>query len=326
MMTRSHALNQTFVKARRSWLCGTAALLAPPFGLGLGGCTLAGVASGGPASASYGAAMRQAISSVAGPLTGYIFRATPVGNFGVGSVYVDEIAGGDLALVESSWFLGGPDTWLASTLVPAERQRRIERMVSEGTMGTLRLESAGASDIHAQVGIALVAALGGSASLDAQRGVETRFQADEVRQRRLNWAEFQAALRAGQIDRDVATVVAQGRFVLAAADVVLMGYRAEIAVDESRAPELALNLRTKALLPVRVSGSANLRVSESARGRFVITSPQPVVAAVLFKRPPPTSKDGRQPPSDLDAWPQANISERAAAAIESKVMKARADR
>lgn len=318
MMTRERVPDQP---RRRCLQCAAAALLAP-----LGGCTLGGAASGGPAPANYGAAMRQAIASVAGPLPGYLFRATPVGNFGVGSVYVDEIAGADLAQVESSWFLGGPDTWLASTLAPAERQRWIERMVSEGTMGALRLEGSGASEIHAQVGIALVAALGGNASLDAQRGVETRLQADEVRQRRLNWAEFQAALRAGQIDREVAAVVAQGRFVLAAADVVLTNYRAEIAVDESRAPALAVNLRTKALLPWRVGITSNLRVAESARGRFVVSSLQPVVAAVLFKRPPPVPKDGRPMPNDLDAWPQANVSERTAAAVESKVLKAREGR
>jgi hypothetical protein len=318
MMTRANSLDQLSVQGRRSLLLGAATVLLAP----LGGCTLGGVSSGGPAADNYGTAMRQAIGAVTGPLPGYVFRASPVGNFGVGSVYVDEMAGGDLAQVESNWFLGSPDTWLASTLPPAERQRSIERVVSEGTMGTFRLDSTGSRGIQAQVGIALVAALAGNAGLEAQRGVETRLQADEVRQRRLNWAEFQAALRAGQIGREVADIVSKGRFVLAAADIVLTGYRAEIAVDESRAPTLAVHLRTRALLPSRAGVGANLRVAESARGRFVVSSTQPVVAAVLFKRPPPVPKDGN-PPSDLDAWPLAKVSERTAAAVESKVIKAR---
>ena len=325
MMTCSPAPNQRFVEGRRSWLRRTAALFAQLGGGWAGGCTLGGVGNGGPAPASYSAAMRQAIGSVAGPLPGYLFRTTPVGNFGVGSIYVDDIAGSDLAQVESSWFLGGPDTWLASTQAATERQRRIARMISEGTMGALHLEGSGAREIQAQVGIALVTALGGSASLDAQRGVETRLQADEVRQRRLNWAEFQAALRAGLIDREVSALVTRGRFVLVAADVVLVGYRAEISIDESRAPALAVNLRTKALLPAVARGSANLRVAEATRGRFVVTSQQPVVAAVLFKRPPPTPKDGSSP-SDPDAWPAANVSESIAATVESQVIKARESR
>jgi hypothetical protein len=160
-----------------------------------------------------------------------------------------------------------------------------------------------------------------AAGIDAHSGVQTRLEADELRQRRLNWAELQAAIRAGHVEREVAEVVQRGRFLIAAADLVLIGYRAQIGIDAARAPRLAAELRTKALLPWRVGGSASLRVTETSNGRFTVASTQPVVAAVLFKRPPATAK-GAAAPADLSSWPQADVNEKKISAIEAKVLQA----
>lgn len=278
-----------------------------------------------PAAADYASAMRQALRSVTGDLPGYHFRATPLGNFGVGSLYVDEIANADLAQAESSWYLGSPDTWLAADRSAAERQRLLARLVAEGSMGAVNLDAAGARELHAQASVALLTALVGSARIDTRSGLDTRVTATDVRNRRLNWAEFEAALRAGRIAPAVADVVRRGRFVVAAADVVLVGYRAEITVDESRNPQVAAGLRAKTLIPTRVQGSAAFQVSEQTAGRFVVSAPQPVVAAVLFKRPPPVGKD-LSSPTNLDAWPAASVNERAVDAVESRVLKDRQDR
>lgn len=288
----------------------------------LAGCATGGAPTGGPAAGTYATAMREALRSATGALPNYQFRSSPVGNFGVGSIYIDEIAGNDLRQAESSWFLGGPDNWLARSLPPAERQRWRQRLVSEGSMGAINIDSSGSRDLHLQAGIALVSALTVNVGLDATRGIDTRLQANEVLQRRLNWAEFQAALNAGQIAPEVADVVRRGRFVIVAADVVLTGYRADISIDESRSPAIAAGLRTNLLPPSRIGGNAGFRVAESARGHFVVLAPQPVVAAVLFKRPPPVSKDlyGGLP-VDLDAWPTAGVSEKAVAAVEAELLR-----
>lgn len=306
---------------RRCLTWAAAALAIPP-----AGCAMS-AGGAGPAPGDYAAAMRRALQSVTGELPGYQFRATPVGNFGVGSVYAEDLAGTDPRQAESHWFLGGPDNWLLPTLGPAERRQWLDRLVSEGSMGPFSLSSSGWREVHAQAGTALLSALmggvTGSVSLDTRQGVESRLEAADVRQRRLNWAEFDAALRAGQVVAGVAERVRSGRFIVAAADVALVGYRAEIAVDESRNPAVSAVLRSKALFAPRISGSAGLRVAEGANGRFVVSLPQPAVAAVLFKRPPPLSKDfkGSSPPGQVDSWPTAAIDARALAAVEAAVTR-----
>jgi hypothetical protein len=104
----------------------------------------------------------------------------------------------------------------------------------------------------------------------------------------------------------VAKVVRDNRFVVAAADLALMGYRAEFKVDENVNPSLSATLRKK-LLPVAGSAKASLQMRESSKGHFIITSATPVVAAMLFKRPPPRSKAFGATLPALDAWPAAPI-------------------
>ena len=62
----------------------------------LAGCATGGAPTGGPAAGTYATAMREALRSATGALPNYQFRSSPVGNFGVGSIYIDEIAGNDL--------------------------------------------------------------------------------------------------------------------------------------------------------------------------------------------------------------------------------------
>jgi len=304
---------------RRAWLA-CAAGAGAPWLAGLAGCITTG-GGGGPAPGDYADAMRQALKSVTGELPGYLFRASPIGNFGVGSIYLDEVAGGDLKQVESSWFLGGPDTWLSPAIIGAERQQSMSRLVAEGSMGSFNLASGGAREVHAQAGVALITSLVGvEAGVDARRGLNSRVDVSEVRHRRLNWAEFDAALRAGRIAPEVADIVRRGRFVVAAADIVLVGYRAEISVDEQISPRVAAGLRAKTLPVARAN--ASFSVTEQARGRFAIAASQPVVAAVMFKQPPKVvPKDG--PPPGIDAWPAAPVDAERVQSLEAKVLQRR---
>lgn len=301
-----------------------AVTLASTLPLSLAACAqlgLSGTSTGAP-SADYASTMRQALRSFAGELPSYYFRATPIGNFGVGSIYLDDVSDPTLKHVESSWFLGGPDSWLAPSLTRSQRQQWLARLVVEGSLGAFDLSTSTSRSLNAQAGMAILSAMVGNASIDYSNGVETSFQASEVRDRRLNWAEFETALQAGLITPVVARVVRQGQFVVAAADVVLLGYRAQVAVDDSRNPTLSATLRTNILMPQRSSATAGFSVAEEAHGRFLVTAKQPVVAAILFKRPPPQSKDlGEHTPRPaLDAWPDANISHRTIDAIESRVL------
>ena len=276
-------------------------------------------AAGAPAD--YAATVRDVLRSYASDMQGYHFRATPVGNFGVGSIYLDDIGDPQMARVDSSWYLGGPDTWLDAA--PAERSRALGRLVAEGSLGSFSMNGERARAINAQAGFAILSVLDANASLDYSKGVDTSVEASEVRNRRLNWAEFEGALASGRVNPSVSKVVREGRFVVAAADIVLVGYRAAIRVDERLNPALAASLRTNLLLPQLRRGGASFSLTEGARGQFLAAAKEPVVAAVLFKRPPPRSKDlgGKRPP--LEAWPTLHIDSRAVDAVESGVLGAR---
>jgi hypothetical protein len=313
MMAQAFAHHLPSLQTRRDCLRAAGAMLLSPVA-GCGDLPLVRAPS-----ADYASAMRQALQATAGDLRDYVFRPTPVGNFGVGSIYLDEFADEHSARVESAWFLGGPEQWLAPGRGSAERKRWMERLLIEGSLGSVRLQADNARELHVQAGIALLSELAGDVGVEARRGVQTRLETDELRQRRLNWAGLQAALRAGVVAPDVAAAVNRARFVVAAADLVLLGYRADIAVDEERSPSIALRLRTKALLPSRLGGQASLRVTEAAHGRFIVSSEQPVVAAVLFKRPPPTTKDLAGMKADLSEWPRAAVGEQEVARLESQV-------
>jgi hypothetical protein len=260
------------------------------------------------------------LQAYAQDMRGYQFRTTPVGNFGVGSLYLDDLGDPQFARVESSWYLGGPETWL---LIPAAARRStMERLIAEGSLGSFSTTSSHARGVDASVGVSILSALTAGASVDYGKGVQISFEATEVRNRRLNWAEFQNALNSGRIDPAVARVVRSGKFVVVAADIVLVGYRAEVTVDEALNPGLAASLRSSALLPQLRGGHASLRVSESSRGRFVAIASEPVVAAVLFKRPPPASKGvgehGGMPA--IEAWPAVAVDPKALAAVEKAVL------
>lgn len=285
-------------------------LLALAAGAPLAGCSgRGGTLRDESAVADHPAAMRMLLRSVAADLGGYQFRATPIGNFGVGSIYLDDVTGSGTAGAESRWYLGGPDQWLAPGRPEVERRRARERLVAEGTMGSVQLDSTQSREVNAQLGLGLLAALVGSAGMDLKRGVQARFSAQEVRNRRLNWAEFEAARRAGRIAPEVAQAVVGGRFVIVAADLVVTGYQAEFVVDEASNPRLAASLRSNLLLPRARSASIGFNMSESAQGRYLASAQQPVVAAVLFKRPPPAFKafDGGGTPPDLQSWPAAQV-------------------
>lgn len=303
--------------SRRRWL----ALVSAGLTGSLGGCVTTGSTGSTPPPVDYAAAMRAALRTQAGDLAGWHVRSTPVGQFGVGSIYLDEAGDASLARAESGWYLGGPDTWLA--VGAGERAGAMQRLVAEGSMGAFRVDDQQRRQAGAQAGIAILALFVARGSVDREAGVQTTFSARDLRQRRLNWAEFDTLLRANRLDPGVTRAVRDGRFVVAAADLVLTDYRAEITIDERANPQLAASMRTKALLPqLAGSAQASFRLQETSAGRFVAAANGPVVAAVLYKRPPPISKDrpgGARPP--LDDWPAASVDPRALDAVEQRLIE-----
>ncbi len=290
---------------------------------GLAGCGSVGGSRTAAVTQDYASSLRNALLPFTDRLPGYHYRATPLGNFGVGSVYLGAVRGPDLSRAESGWFLGGPQSWLATGLPAAQRREWQNRLIAEGSFGPLQIDASRRRAIEASLGVAIFMAIGAGAALDFERGADVSFRASEVRSRRLNWAEFMNASGAGLVAREVADAVQRDDFVIAAADVVLLDYRAEVAVDESINPSLGASLRAKSNALVAKGGpfAGALALHESTRGHFVAASSQPVVAAVLYKRPPPRPKGGPPPTADLDRWPAVDPATSSLESVQARVLQ-----
>lgn len=300
------------------------AVLSLGLGLGLAaaGCSNMAGSTATAVAQDYSTALRNSLRPFTGELAGYRFRSTPLGNFGVGAVYLDEVQGADPSRAEGGWYLGVPDNWLAQGRSQASRAEWRERLVSQGSFGAFHLDTDRRREVEATLGAAVFVALGVDAKLDYSRGARLSFHAGEVRNRRLNWAEFSAALAEGLVAPAVAEVVRSGRFIITAADLVLLDFGAEVTVDETVNPALAATLRAKSAQP-RVKDAVaipSLSMRDATRGRFVASSNQPLVAAVLLKRPPPRTKSGPLA-ADVSAWPAAEVGNAAIDAVESRVLQ-----
>ncbi len=293
--------------------------------LGLAACGTAAAPATRSVTEDYSSALRSALEPFTDRLPGYHVRATPLGNFGVGSVYLGQVSGNDLSRAEGGWFLGDPSSWLAPELSAAARRDWLARLVAEGSLGPLRIDASRRRMVETSLGVAVFLAIGASASLDFDSGTQVTFQSSEIRNRRLDWAQFVRALDAGLVARPVAEAVQRNDFVMAAADLVLVDYRAEVVVDETMNPRLATGLRgqTRQLVAKGVAAGGSMSLRESSRGRFVASSDAPVVAAVLLKRPPPRAKGGPPTAGDPANWPAADTSGALVDAVDQRVLQGR---
>lgn len=129
--------------------------------------------------------------------------------------------------------------------------------------------------------------LGGKASLE--KGAKVTLNASEVVNHRMNWTEFQTAVSNGKIDKGVADHVHKGDFLIAADDVVMIGYKATITVDAKINPELDLKLSRAVGQVLGKDIQLKIKFDSSHKGTFEAEAVNPVVAAILFKAPPPSS-------------------------------------
>src|SRR5213595_587090 len=95
--------------------------LGPLLGLAAAGCASVGGSAATAVTQDYSTALRNTLRPFTGDLAGYRYRGTPLGNFGVGAIYLDEVQGADPSRAESGWYLGDPDSWLAPGRPAASR-------------------------------------------------------------------------------------------------------------------------------------------------------------------------------------------------------------
>jgi hypothetical protein len=248
----------------------------------------------------------------------YQFRATPAGNFGVGTMYLKDLKDPQKN-PESNWLVGHPDTMFVEALSTDDKQYLLKRIFVEGELGSAKFNREITSGLSLGAVIPTIQGLlniGGD--VDLTKGVTVTLSAKEAINRKMNWTEFTKAIKEGQIDSEIVKHLHRGDFVLGAADIVLAGYKVQVSVDQKANALLHAKLNEAVGKVLGKDASLKVTVSRTEKGTFAVESVNPVVAAVLYKEPPPArgSLLAEGVPSP-DAWPAAHIESGRLQALEN---------
>jgi hypothetical protein len=256
-------------------------------------------------TASYSGEIRKALKRVYySDFPGYTFRGTPVGNFGVGTMYLNDIQNPS-SPVEERWLVGHPNTWFVDTVTEQEKTELLGRIIEKGSLGSAALSE----DISRKLGLdltipAIHELVSAGANVNTEKGVKVTLSASEALNHRLNWDEFQIALRKGKLKPEIGQHIQKRDFVIAAADLVLSGYKAVVTIDTKVNPELNAKLTEAVGKIIGQDTGMKIKISSSHSGTFEVETSNPVVAAVLFKMPPSSAP---QAVPDITSWPTATI-------------------
>lgn len=244
---------------------------------------------------------------------GYTFRGTPVGNFGVGTMYMNDIENPKVP-IEERWLIGHPDTWFPDTLPKEEREALLAKIFVRGPLGSVSLQE----DISRKLGLDLtipvlreILSLG--AAFNLEKGVQVTLKASEATNRRMNWTEFEIALRDGKIKPEIKSHVERRDFVLAANDIVLHGYKAAVTIDVKVNPELDAKLTEAVGKVLGKDTQLKVKFTSGTKGTYEVEAVHPVVAAILFKTPPQVAPLAGTDPED---WPTVAIDNRVLKPLE----------
>jgi len=219
----------------------------------------------------------------------YTFRGTPIGNFGVGTMYLNEIEKPNMPIQER-WQIGNPNTWFDTKVSQEEKDTLLKKIIPEGNMASVSLTEAISQNVGLEASVPVLRdllSLGASVSLE--KGVKVTLTASKVINHQMNWSEFESAIEEGKINQKVAEHVQKHDFIIAADDLVLIGYKATISVDKKINPELNAKLTGAVGTVLGKDTQLKVNFSSSHSGTFEAEAQEPVVAAILFKAPPPPS-------------------------------------
>lgn len=219
-------------------------------------------------------------------LSEYTFRGNPVGNFGVGTMYLKDLKDPSKT-PDQSWLIGHPDSMFEERLTAQEREHLLNGIIAQGSLGSARVNQNISSNLGLETAFpSLQTLLDASGDVNLSKGVTVVLGASEAINRKLNWTEFREAVRTNRIKPAIAQHVKEGDFVVAAADLVLVGYKAKVTVDKNANAALHAKLNEVVGKVLGKDTSAKVRVQRTDSGTFEVEAVNPVVAAVLFKDPP----------------------------------------
>lgn len=235
----------------------------------------------------YDQEVRSSLTRIYGSdLSEYTFRGNPVGNFGVGTMYLKDLKDPSKT-PDQAWLIGHPDSMFEEKLTTQEREQVLNRIIARGSLGSAQLNQNISSNLGLETTFpSLQKLLDASGDVNLSKGVSVVLGASEAINRKLNWTEFTDAVRTNQIKPSITQHVKDGDFVVAAADLVLVGYKAKVTVDKNANAALHAKLNEAVGKVLGKDTSAKVRVQRTDSGGFEVESVDPVVAAVLFKDPP----------------------------------------
>ena len=246
----------------------------------------------------------------------YTFRGSPVGNFGVGTIYADQILDGKRQPQED-WLMANPNSWYADSVTDPEKKELDNKIFEKGPMGSYALKEKISSNLKLSASIPNIAeVLNADATVDYEKGVKVTLKASEAINRQMNWSEFENAVHKGKMQPYVRDLVDSYSIVVVSHDIILKGYSAKIQVDQSLNQELNVKLNEAVGKTVGIDSKLSVGITKKSEGVFEVTAVNPVVAAVLFKHPPrlkPLPSEGQPrivrlpPPDSLDQWEKVVI-------------------
>ena len=222
----------------------------------------------------------------------YEFYGSPVGNFGVGTMFTGDVRRRRVTTVERAWLVGDPATWWAESMrgdeKKSEREALLREIFVQGSMGTITVDQSSLRDISAQSALALLKRII-PATFHASNDVHVTVTKATAMNRRMNWDVFYEAVREGKIKQSIQRRVdaATPNFVIVAADIVLTSYHATVAVNPAKDGELYRTLVDLAVqFPMTAKNIASLKVQKTDSGTFEVGAEEPIVIARMLLAPP----------------------------------------
>lgn len=251
-------------------------------------------------NSDYSAQVKASTVRVLGPdFKGYHFWATPVGNFGIGTMYLKTAANQNPSQIVDSALIAISDTYFVSTLSATEKEEILKKLFPDGKVGRYSVNEHIVSGVDFSAALPNIAQmLNVNGNLDFKKDVHVDLQAGDARARKLNWTELSRSIKANQIQDDIKTHLLARDVIIAMDDILLDGYKATVKLNASTNAGLdaALNQNVGKTLG---DASAKFSFTRTQDGTYEVTATESVVVATLFREIP----SGVLEEKDTDEFP-----------------------
>lgn len=238
------------------------------------------------ACVNYSKEMKKAFTKILPEYKKYTFRCTPIGNFGVGTIYSAKLLNKNM-LPDTSWLIAHPSTWFKDSLTDQEKEEWNKRIFPEGAMGSHTLTENISTKLNLTAAIPNIQTiLNVGAAFNLEKGVKITLKAEKLINRQMNWGEFSEALRKDKFKPYVKESIQEKNVLIGCKDLLLKGYSAEITIDENLNPKLNAELNKKAEKTTETESSFGINLTRKKDGHYVALAQEPVVVAVLYMYPP----------------------------------------